>query len=116
MADSVTQARPMDKATFERHEGEKARQIAQELGFVLLTPEQIKSRMAAYPLQAVRLASVRWSCTGKRSRQAVITEVLQNLQNPHVNHGDDLATALGHIEDKCRWLERYGYLPARRPA
>lgn len=101
---------PMSRAQFQAQEKAEAQAIAQENGFDGLTVDQLKARLASYPLPAVRMASRRWSCTGKRSRQAVIAEIVEALSNPHVNQGDDLPTALGHVEASRRWLERYGYL------
>ena len=100
----------MTQQQFIAHQGAQATAVAEELGLNATTATQAATIMEQYPLPALRLASRRWSCTGKRSKPAVIAEILKMLENPNVNYGDGYRAAVGHVEASRRWLVRYGYL------
>ena len=101
---------PMTQQQFIAHQGAQATAVAEELGLDTVTATQAAVIMERYPLPALRLASQRWSCTGKRNKSAVIAEILEVLENPSVNCGDSYHAAVGHVEASRRWLVRYGYL------
>ena len=101
---------PMTQQQFIAHQGAQATAVAEELGLDTVTATQAAAIMEHYPLPALRLASRRWACTGKRSKPAVIAEILEMLENPNVNCGDSYRAAVGHVEASRRWLVRHGYL------
>ncbi len=101
---------PMTQQHFIAHQGAQTTAVAEELGLDTVTATQAAAIMERYPLTALRLASQRWSCTGKRSKPAVIAEILEMLENPNANCGDNYRAAVGHVEASRRWLVRYGYL------
>lgn len=61
-------------------------------------------RASAYSLSVLRLASARRYIVARgRSYAQVLDRFAEIVANPHVNHGDTFADALGHVEAAQRF-------------
>lgn len=67
-----------------------------------ISEQEFVYRATFYPLPVIRQASVRYSPARGHNYGQVLQRFLDHLRNPHVNQGDDLRIALGHIEATSR--------------
>lgn len=87
---------------YSQQQQERAKQFAPPAP---ISEQEFVYRATFYDLPTLRQASMRYSPARGRNHGQVLSRYLEHLRNPHVNHGDDLATALGHIEATRRRME-----------
>ena len=90
---------------YSQQQQERAKQFAPPAP---ISEQEFVYRATFYDLPTLRLASIRYSPARGRNHGQVLQRFLDHLRNPHINRGDDLATALGHIEATQRWMAERG--------